>query len=259
VRANLYALPGLERIKSVEKLTKHDLRSPDAFQSGMSTFTEKMFAHRGPIVSGLVGLLLIGVGWAAYNTYRDHQEEKAQEILFQAQNKSKTTEENFTKAAPKLDLPKATGNLETDYKDSLPLYQEVVQKYPSSQAAVLASLDLGHLYYEHKKYDDAVKVLDGAVKYARHPVTKGLALDQLGAALEAKGDCGSAIKQWEKIEQDKELQFLQGPSLIKMGLCYEKLKQIDKAEQTYHRAETLTSDAEAAKTAKKYLRVLKRS
>ncbi|MDZ4676214.1 MAG: tetratricopeptide repeat protein [Oligoflexia bacterium] len=260
----------------MEKLTKQDLKSPDVFQSSASRFTELAYKFRAPFVGALSLLLLAGLGWAGYSTFRDHQEGKAQEILFNAQSKLKTTEENFIKATtpqvplkdPKTgkllpvvqnNLVKASGNLEADYKDSLPLYKDVIQKYPSSQAAVLASLDLGHLYSQHKKYDEASNVLQGAVKNARHPVTKGLALDQLGGSLEAKGDCSAAISQWEKVEKDKDLQFLHGSSLIKMGLCYEKLNQNDKAEQTYRRAETSTTDAEAARTAKKYLRVLKRS
>ena len=80
----------------------------------------------------------------------------------------------------------------------------------------------------------------------------------MALAYEGKGDCTKAIETWQKIEDNKDLGFLAGKSLVSMGLCYEKLHQNDKAEQAYLKAEGMVKDGETAKTAKKYLRLIKR-
>jgi tetratricopeptide (TPR) repeat protein len=289
----------------MEKLTKQDIKGPDAFQSSFEAVSHYFFKHRMPILGSLASLLLIGLLWVSYGVYSSNVESKAQEALFTAERTLNTTGDNFEKsktAGERLDalqknksakskkaldkkgddatkakaaadakdvaeekalteetkLQKPTGNLEADYKDSIPLLKGVIEKYPSSQASVLAALDLTKLYQDHKQYEPQVPLLEKAATVARHPVTKALTLNQLAIAFEGKGDCAKAIKTWQRIEQNKELAFMAGKSLLNMGLCYEKLNQNDKAEQAYLRAEGLVKDGETAKTAKKYLRILKR-
>jgi tetratricopeptide (TPR) repeat protein len=272
----------------MEKLTKEDLKGPDAFQSSFEIISEFFFHHRMTIIGTIAGLILAGIVWAALGVYNSNVEEKAQEALFIAEKKLDLTNSDFEKLKNPQKTPspigadgkkktpdqlaketaeassefaklvKPTGDFNTDYKESLPLLKGVVERYPKSQAAVIASLDLSKIYQNYKQYDPQIDLLKSAASHAQHPVTKGLTLNRLAMAYEGKGDCPQAVATWQKIEDSKELSFLAGKSLINMGLCFEKLHQNDKAEQSYLKAEGLVKDGDTAKTAKKYLRLLKR-
>jgi tetratricopeptide (TPR) repeat protein len=260
----------------VEKLTKQDLRSPDAFISSARRALEKIAEYRSVLLVVVAIAIVGGVVWAAFGSYNHKREEKAQASLFVAEKKLKAIEDGFNKASNPPNLlpaakdakkdkkdvvpqgPKPTGDLEADYREALKPLREVVETYPGTQAFVVASLNLAELYNQHGKYAEGIPLLEKAAQSAKHPVTKGFVWNQLGLAHQGKGDCGKAIEYWQKIEADKNLGFLHGTSLIRTGLCYEDLKQFDKAEQAYHRAEGLTGDADASKAARKYLRLLKR-
>jgi predicted negative regulator of RcsB-dependent stress response len=138
----------------------------------------------------------------------------------------------------------ASGNLDTYYKASLEQLKDVIVRYPSTQSAVLASLDLSQLYYDHKMYDEASSLLQTSLKNVSYPLTKALVLINLGLNQEAKGDCPGAISSWMKIPGDKSMAAFQGNALIKSALCYEKLNQNDKAEEIFRRFE----NAEKQKT-----------
>ncbi len=250
-----------------KKLTKHDLKDPDAFISNMSRISTMAFDHRRTVTAVVAVVFGSGLLWAGMGFYNDRRENRAQTDLFMAEKKLKSQEEEFGKStnpptnpAEKLkkEPVKATGNLEADYKETVPLLKDVISKHNGTQASVIAALDLAKLYYDYKKYDEGIAVLEKTMDMAKHPVTRGLTIDQLANFNMAKGNCDKAIGYWQKLGQEKTLSFLQGSSLIKTGLCYEKLKQFDKAEQTYLRASGLTNDADTSKTAKKYLRLLKK-
>jgi tetratricopeptide (TPR) repeat protein len=252
----------------VEKLSKRDLRSPDAFISFTQRILAKLNEHRGAILAFFAIVIVGGAVWAGFGAYRHSKEEKAQAVLFVAEKKLKAIEDSFARAAlPDNKLPQAmkqtmtgtkpTGDMEADYKDALQGLREVVEKYPGTQAYVVASLNLAEIYTTHGKFDQGIPLLEKASGTARHPVTKGFVWNQLGLAYQGKGDCNKAIEYWQRINAEKELGFLHGASLVRTGLCYESLKQFDKAEQAYHKAGSLADDSDASRTAKKYLKLLK--
>lgn len=261
----------------MEKLTKQDLKGPDAFISIMHRLSAWAAHHIKAISSVLAAIAVAAVIWAGYGIYKDSKENSAQVKLFAVQKEIKTIEDEFKKAetppppeppkkdkkdkvvkeAPKPEGVKRTGEISKDYRNTLESYKSVISEFPRTQAAVLAALDLGRIYYDYKDYEATVSLLEPQWKKANHPALRGLCLDQLATAYEAKGDCQNAISKWQEIENDKAMSFLLGPSLIKVGLCQEKLKNFDKAEAAYIRAQSLTNDPESSRTAKKYLRFLK--
>jgi tetratricopeptide (TPR) repeat protein len=238
----------------VEKLTKKDLKSPDAFISNMQRFSHWAYENRMAILGGVGVILIAAVVWAGLGTYHTQREEKAQDALFAGEKKLKTTEDSFNpnqaaqadpnedpqaptpkeKIVKKAAVPK-TGDLNIDYKDAIAALNEVINQYGDTQAAVIAGLDLGRLYHDYKKYDDEIATLQKTVQSSKHPVTKAMALDNIGGAYESKGDCAAAITNWQKIETDTNMSPFLGEALIKTGLCYEKLNQNDKAMATYQR------------------------
>ena len=91
----------------MEKLTKQDIKGPDAFQSGFEVVSHYFFHHRINIIAGVGVLLLIGIIWAGSGIYGSSVEEKAQESLFTAEKKLESTNIAFEKAkAPPAPPPK---------------------------------------------------------------------------------------------------------------------------------------------------------
>lgn len=235
------------------KLTKQELKSPDAFISHMAQIGEWAFENRMIIITAFI-VVAVGVAvWASIGMFRAHKEDLAQESLFKAEKTLQDIDESFLpvkedkpvdpKAAAKTakdekpSAPKAvaTGQLDVDYKTALPLLKDVISSYPSTQASVVAALDLGRLYHDYKKYDDEISVLTEAVPEADHPVTKAMLLDNLGIAFEVKGDCNKALEQWQKISDHPKMSAFYGKAIINSALCYEKLNQPDKALAYYEK------------------------
>jgi tetratricopeptide (TPR) repeat protein len=237
----------------VEKLTKHDLQDPDMFLSWLQRAYDFLLNHVSKIIGTIIFIVLLGAGWAGYSLWNESRELKAQELLFQAEDILKKADEAAKKTLTKIP------NLETDYKDAVAGFNNVIENYPSSQARVMASIELTSLYLRNQKTDLAIETLSKASLKAKHAVVKGLLWYQMGIAFEAKGECQKAIDQWQNIERSKDVVFLHGTTLVSMGLCYEKLNQFDKAEAIYKKAQGLTSDPDASRTAKRYLRLIKKA
>ena len=237
----------------MEKITKQDLKSPDAFISNMQRFGEWAYEKRVVILSLIGVIVFAAVVWAALGTYHSQKEDKAQEALFNATKKMTTAEDAFNppeemtapgqaKKEKKAPTATKTGDLNVDFKEAVPAFKEVITQYGDTQAGVVASLQLGRLYHEYKKYDDEIAVLGKAATTSQHPVTKAMALTNLGSAYEAKGDCANAVDQWQKIQGSPDMAPFLGDSLIKTALCYEKLNQKDKAMATYQRFDDAEKD-----------------
>jgi predicted negative regulator of RcsB-dependent stress response len=233
----------------VEKLTKQDIRGPDVFISNMQKFSEWAYNRRKALMGVLVLIAAVALAWAGMGTYSAKQEDAAAETLFAAEKTLNKVDQSFevppagtakaqAQGKPIKDgkaLAVPTGKIEVDYKDAIEQLKDVITRFPRTQTSVIAALDLARIYHSYNKPDDSISVLNGAVGVANHPATKGLVLQSLGLAYESKGDCTSAVNQWQKIIDDKTMGPFQANSLIKQALCYEKLNQKDKAIEIFGR------------------------
>ncbi len=236
-------------MKSVEKLTKEDIRGPDVFISNMHRFSEWAYSYRKVISGVLVLIAVAALTWAGIGTYSAKLEDAAAETLFSAEKTLNKVDQSFevppastanvhAQGKPVKDgkaLAVPTGKLEVDYKDVIEQLRDVITRFPKTQSSVIAALDLARIYQNYNKADDSISVLNGASAVASHPATRGLVFQGLGLAYESKGDCVAAITQWQKIIDDKTMAPFQPNSLIKQALCYEKLNQKDKAIEIFGR------------------------
>jgi predicted negative regulator of RcsB-dependent stress response len=230
----------------MEKITKQDLKSPDAFINNMQRLGDWSYEKRGVIIGIIAVIVLAAVVWAGIGTYQTQKEDKAQEALYEATKKLNVAQESFTPTeeqampgepakAKKAPTATKTGDVNVDFKEAVPALKDVIKHDGDTQAAVIAGLELAKLDHEYKNYDEEISVLNISAEKADHPVTKALAITNLGSAYEAKGDCNGAITQWQKIQSNAAMSPFLGDSLIKTALCYEKLNQNDKALATYQR------------------------
>ncbi|MCC6276338.1 MAG: hypothetical protein IT289_00330 [Oligoflexia bacterium] len=246
----------------MEKITKEQLKSPDAFVSTMTRLSEALFRQKKALTAGFVILIVGGLGWTGYSIYRTQKEEQGQAALYKAQKALLDAESAFQPQAPR--DPKAianirtrSGDLDKDFGSAISELIKVIDQFPRTQASVFASLEVGRLYAQYQKYDLLVDLMKKTSSWAGHPLTKALSSDLLAIGFEGKGDCRQAIGEWHKIENLKGASALAGQAMIKQALCYEKLNQISTAEAIYKRAEDAkNSDPVTARIAKRYLRLL---
>lgn len=169
---------------------------------------------------------------------------------FMAADEPNAKKEEKTPAAPK-----ASGDFSKDYGTEASALETFIGQYPDSKAAQMAALNLSSVQNQYKQFDAAEKTLE-KVKSDSSTLTSGLVLSELGTAKANRNDCQAAIATWDRVLSNKNAAFLSSSVKLKQALCYEALKNPEKAKSLY--AEIRASDKEGnlGKTADKYARLL---
>ena len=87
-----------------------------------------------------------------------------------------------------------------------------------------------------------------------------LVLSQIGNVYADQNDCKQAVGQWQKIVENKKLTFAHDEARLRMGLCFESLGDVAKAEEFYtevSKKDEKNANLGASRDAEKYLRLLK--
>lgn len=217
-----------------------------------------------------VGVLLLvaALGWAGFHYWREGQEKAALLALYESQSPLLKKKAEFARAelpqTPEKDkeqanltkenLVHASGDLQTDYGPELKRLKAVIDKFPTSKAAVLAALDLADLYASHKDPSRAIEVLARVEKaLARRELLYGIWTMKLANLRAEAGDCPGAIEGWQKILAGDEHRYLHPEANLRLGVCYENMKDLAKAKEMYQQTFEKFPESSAGMTAQKYL------
>jgi tetratricopeptide (TPR) repeat protein len=250
-----------------KKLTKKEIKEPDAFISTVDRISEALYEHRRPIYIAVGALLAIGIVYSATEYYQKTTERKGQTALYEVEAEYEMIKEDFEGAMAaepsdekdKVDskLKQASGNIEQDYGKVIKGFEKVIKEHSSTNASVLASIKLAKLYEDYNQQDKALEVLQKATKRVDSgDLFFAFVHTQIGNLLLEKNDCNKAIEHWQKVTKSKDLKFSHAPVLLKTGLCYEKLGQVDKAKSSYEKITKDFDSTTSADSARKYLRML---
>lgn len=158
-------------------------------------------------------------------------------------------------AEAKAKLP--SGDFDKDYGSLAAGFKNVVNVYPQTQAAIMASLYLAQIYTENKKYDQGVATLSNTqLKFRDGKLLYGLAQMKLGQLYEQTGQCQKSIETWSKILAYKELNYFHPEATLASAVCYETLKNPDKAQELYKKTHADFKNTPAGANAQKYLRLM---
>lgn len=242
------------------KITKDDLRSPDAFQKTMEQSYSFMTRYGKLIVGLLAALVLVAIALLVMDALSDRKETKATAALYQPQRDYKKIQDGFqqakTPAAPGADpkAPKpvaASGDLQKDYGSVIPGLEKVVSEHSGTVAAGQAAAYLAAIYQEYGKLDEAKAVLEKPLKDAKGGTLIHAVLHMMqGNILASQDNCKEAVTAFQRVEN-----FLSVDASVKAGVCYEKLGQFDQAAAMYRKASTET-DSSSSLAAKGFLRAL---
>lgn len=255
----------------MEKLTKEDVRGPDEFIKTSSRLFHFIEKHLASVGIALGVFILVGLGYSAYEMWSRRQSAKAATAFFEVKKArekifssfQEQAEEKRKKAEAKKDQ-KAIEDLAKAKPDFSPelvnAYKGFLEKFKGTPSGVMAAIELsGYLgeYEKHNEAKDALKMVPESA--VRKGLLAGLFHVQAGRVEADLGQCQEAISHWQKPLGDSEQKPLHADLLLRMAVCYENLKDKDKALTTYDRVIREHAQTRAAETAKIYKRLLERA
>lgn len=243
------------------KITKEDLKKDQVQVELQKGF--KWTANHFKAVTALVALfIVIGAGLGLAGMFSHKKETQSQEKYYLLERAVSDKQRNFQEAQAQKNAQNGpSGDLAKDYGDLVSQLESFAKEHSKTQGGQMAAITLVNIYKEYKQWDLALALLESLSKDLDPSETMGaLLFTQWGNILAEKNDCTTALTHWEKVVSQKAVGFAHGELKVRMGLCYEALKDFDKAEIMYAevvKSQETNNDFSAAKDAEKYLKLMK--
>jgi len=219
-----------------QKLTRKELKGPDAFQRKGGEFREWLQERQKTLTFGTLGVLgVIGLG-VLVNYFSSRGEvDAAKELGGELKLVSRPVEGSEMPGPPSDAKPFKT---EKDKDEALvKALGDFRDKHASTHAAASAGLPLAQALFRLGKYDDALKGYDDYLKVALpDDPLRALALEGRGYCFEAKHQLDQAMTAFDELSRENRTDFLNG-----MGL--------------YHRARILIAQGKKPEAARQLVDV----
>lgn len=236
------------------KISKAEAKRPDIVTAQLKKGFVWTTEHSKAALGLGAGLAVIALAWSAWSWNNNRVETAAQEKYF-------ASEKEYLQKKNKLEEgkeSKATGDMEQDYGADLQSFKNLVQQQPSTKAAKLAALTATEIYGKYKKYKEAIDLMMLTKPEGDKSTLASLMTLQIGNMYAEANDCQQATIWWGKLTSPgKQSSFLTADTHLRMALCYEQLKQSQMAEDNYNKILAEAKGTELAKTAERYLLLLK--
>ncbi|MCX5829184.1 MAG: tetratricopeptide repeat protein [Deltaproteobacteria bacterium] len=208
------------------KAAKQEITEPDKIQVLLGQVRDYVLTHKRNIAVAttivLAVFLLIG-GWAYY---RQTEETKAMNL--------------YNKAVMDTIRVRMAGQ---DATAAVKPLQEVIEKYPSTEAATLARYRIGNAYLNAGQIDAALKAFQGYLKdkSGENELTV-LVYNGMGNCYEVKKDYNNALLNYERALNAKAGKPFAGDILVNLARTYEAMKDNKKAVEYYQKSMDKTND-----------------
>jgi predicted negative regulator of RcsB-dependent stress response len=207
------------------KLSKNDLKGPDAFQSTIEVITDYISENKNrfyAIVTAVVFAAIIAFG---IYMYWSNYQSSAREMYAKANNMARNV------------------STPDDARANVKVYQELIKKYPHSWSARISHYHLGNIYYNLGEIDKAVTEYKKFVSSSRsdNAGIKFLVLTSLGYCYEAKKDIKAALEYFEKAQKSDNVGF-ESIGFRNIARMYEQLNDKKNALENYKSALQKTTD-----------------
>ncbi|MBP7765267.1 MAG: tetratricopeptide repeat protein [Syntrophaceae bacterium] len=222
------------------KLSKKELKSPDAFQSTFERVGDYVSDNKTRVMVVAAALVCAVVVALGIYFYWSHYTNSALKLYAKAQS-------NILKSG---DTPQtATENIK--------IFNELIEKYPYSWSGRMAYYHLGNIYYSTGELDKAIKSYSKFAGKTGSDKTglKFLALTSLGYAYEAKKDFKEALKYFNQAQTAVHTGF-ESLGLRNIARSYEELNNKEKALEYYKKALEKTTEPSATLLIKRKISAL---
>jgi tetratricopeptide (TPR) repeat protein len=219
------------------KMEKKDLDQPDAFQEAFGKFLDYSRENRQKLYIAVGVLTLVIVLGAGYVFYSASYEKDAAKLYFDARLKIMRAD------------PMETGAVGPEVVRVL---SEVVDKYPSSDAAQSARYELGRLYFTIREYDTSIRVYKEFIDFAsKKDIRLVYARFGIGYGYEAKKEYDKALEAFNQVVDSKPGNVFEGQSYRNIARVYEEMNENGKALDYYKKALEKTKDPTASSLLKR--------
>jgi predicted negative regulator of RcsB-dependent stress response len=208
------------------KLSKREIEGPDVFQSSIERLTDYITDNKARVyvIVAAIGLAII-IAIGIYFYWNDYQASAVQ-LYAKAQD-------NLADNAGKPDAAKG----------SIPIFKELINKYPHSWSAKTAMYNLGNIYYTQGDIDNAITSYKGYISAttADNAGIRFMALASLGYCYENKKDFKSALSYFEQAQKSNNSGF-GSIGYRNIARIYEQMNDKKKAMENYQSALQKTTD-----------------
>ncbi len=208
------------------KLSKKDLKQPDAFQSTVEVIQDYILENQKRFYAIVTAIVLAAIIAFSIYMYWNNYQSSAREMYAKAQ----------ANVARNIETPE-------DAMNNIKIYQELINKYPHSWSARMAHYHIGNLYYNLGDFDKAISDYKKFVssRISDQAGIKFLALTSIGYCYEAKKDFNSALEYFQKAQESNNVGF-ESIGFRNMGRAYEQLNDNKSALENYKKALEKTTD-----------------
>jgi tetratricopeptide (TPR) repeat protein len=241
-----------------EKLTRKELRAPDAFQrAGLQAREWLQDKQRLILILALAALVAGGgVAVASYVSNRGETEaSKALSSALKIVERPVRPEEHPAPQEPDAEEPFASQK----EKDEALIKQltELRQKYPRRRAAIAAELPIGQAQLRLGQPDEALKSIQEFLR-ASSPddPLRAAALEGQGYAYEEKGQLDQALASFDALSRDDKTDFLGGMGLYHRGRILMQQDKKQEAAEAFAQISSAYANTPAARLASERLAAL---
>jgi tetratricopeptide (TPR) repeat protein len=177
----------------------------DALARATASFIKWLRSHTGMLQAAVVGVVLVGAGYAYYENRMEKRDDEVSSALFRGveDERGKISTTPKTEEEERQDPTRTWRSAEDRRNAALGAYRKAIASYPGSGAAILAQLNEAGMLFEQDQWDAALAALHAvkASALARaDPSVRGRAADLEGLALEGKGDVDGALKAFREVQ-----------------------------------------------------------
>jgi predicted negative regulator of RcsB-dependent stress response len=208
------------------KLSKKELKGPDAFQSTIEVITDYISENTNRFYAIVTAVVLATIIAFGIYMYWSNYQSSARTMYAKAQ---------INMAKNVLTPVEARANVK--------VYQELINKYPHSWRARMSHYHLGNLYYNVGEIDNAITEYKKFVASSRsdNAGIKFLAFTSLGYCYEGKKDLKVALEYFEKAQKSDNVGF-ESIGFRNIARMYEQLNDKKNALENYKSALLKTTD-----------------
>jgi len=222
---------------SAAKPGKKDLEQPDVFFETVEKLSVYVRENRNRLflAGGVLAIALIAAG--GWFFYHSHNEREASRLHFEAKLRVMKAD------------PMGAG---TAAPEAIQAVRDVVDRYPSTEAAQSARYELGSLYYAAGDFDQCIGMYRAFLdRSGPKDVRTVFAWSGIGYAYESKREYDRALEAFQKILELNPGDFGEAMGYRNIARVYEELNQRDKALDAYKKALEKTSDPAASSLLKR--------